>query len=128
MTIGKFFGFAFILWGIQAVVKVLFVNVWGLEDPVFEYVYWLLIGVVSIALVRRLGYINFLEAMLVAGFWFLIGLVLDFVITSPIVGFLIAGRWQVWVGYVVMMLAIFFFHKKRHIQVRQEQAAHHGHH
>jgi hypothetical protein len=128
MTFGKFFGFAFLLWAIQAVVKVLFINGYGLDTQAMEYLYWLLIAIVTIALVRRLGYINYLEAMLVAGFWFFIGLIMDFILTSPILGEIIASRWEVWVGYAVMLLVTFFFHKKRHIQVRKEQAAHHGHH
>lgn len=125
MTFGKFFGFAFLLWLFLAAVKVFFVKMLGLDGGFTEYAYWFFIAIFSIALSRRLGHINFLEAMLVAGFWFLISLVLDFLVTSPLAGSLILSRWQVWVGYLVMALSIFFFHKKRHVHVREQQAAHH---
>lgn len=125
MTFKKFIGFGILLWLFLAVIKVAFLKVFSLTNPYYEYVFWLLLVIFTISLSRRLGHINFLEAMLVAVFWFLVNLILDFIITSPFVGFLILGRWQVWVGYALMMLAIFFFHKKRHIQIRHEQEHHH---
>jgi hypothetical protein len=125
MTLTKFFGYAILLWILLAVIKVVFIKILSLDTQVLEYVYWFLMGMFSISLARRLGPINFLEAMLVAGFWFFVNLILDFILTSPIVGSLILARWEVWVGYAVMILSIFFFHKKRHVVIRKEQAAQH---
>jgi hypothetical protein len=128
MTIKKFFGFAILLWFFLAVVKVVFIKILDLDSRALEYVYWLLMAMFSIALARRLGAISFLEAMLVATFWFLVNVILDFLVTSIAVGFLILSRWEVWVGYAVMLVSIFFFHKKRHIVIRKELAAHHQEH
>lgn len=92
-----------------------------------DYVFFLLVMVITAALVRRLGVINFLEAIMVLMLWFIMDVLLDLLITAFVLGLVMFSWWQLWAGYFLMMLVIFFFHKKRHVHVRHEQA-HHGHH
>jgi hypothetical protein len=110
-------------------VKVLFFKILNLTGDSLEYIFWLVLAVTAVALVRRLGVINYLEAAFVAIMWFLSNLFFDLLITIQILGVGLLSKWQLWIGYIILMLAIFFFHKKRHVEIRKEQAAHHhGHH
>ncbi len=91
-----------------------------------DYVYFLLVMAVAVALVRRLGVINFLEAIMVLVLWLSMDLLLDLLITAFVLGLSMFGWWQLWAGYFFMVFGIFFFHKKRHVHIRHEQK--HAHH
>ncbi len=90
----------------------------------FYYIELALIAAASIAAVRRLGIINYLESVFAAICWWLFALIFDFLITSAFAGLGMFRDIHLWVGYLVMMLAIFLFHKKRHVQLRHEMNYH----
>ncbi len=128
MTFTRFFGFGFLLWLLLAVGKALFLNVLNLDSLWLQFLYAVFVFVVAVACTRRLGVINYLEGAMVAILW-TVGVLLGDVI------FLWAiFRWEIfvhlvsWIGYLLTVIAIFLFHKKRHVQVRKELAEHHGHH
>lgn len=127
MTFKKILIITFLEWLVLAVIKIVY-----FQDTVFfgdwsRYVYWGAILIATTFLVRRLGVLNFLEAGSIAVFWFLAFLFLDFILVSGYLGTEIFAQGVFWVGYLVMMFAVFFFHHKRHIQIRKQHQAH-GHH
>ena len=129
MTLTRFVLLTFFQWFFFLILRLgYFKFAWfaGL-GAVGDYVYFLLIAAIAAALVRRLGVINFLEAIMVLVLWFVLDALLDLLVTAFALGLGMFARWQLWAGYFFMMFAIFFFHKKRHIHVRHEQA-HSGHH
>ncbi len=128
MTFGKFFGLGFMLALVSAAAKVLFLQIFNDESVAIMWGFWLFIIVATIACVRRLGIINYLESFLVAGMWFLFQLFFDFLITTQIVGLTFYTRYEIWVAYGLVVLSVVLFHKKRHIQIRRDHAAHGGHH
>jgi len=129
MSISKFF----IIFGLQlaafAILKLFFFTAFNFHSTIWVVVYLAATAILSVALVRRLGVITFLEAIFIAVFWFLMDLVVDSLITAPLVKEPVFSTWALWLGYLVMMIFVFLFHKKRHVHIRKEQAAHHhGHH
>ncbi len=128
MTFGKFFGLGFLLAILLAALKIFYIQIFNDQSQFIQFGFWFFIILITIACVRRVGVINFLESFLICGFWFVIALFFDFMITSQIAGFDMFKRLDIWLGYVIMVLSIFLFHKKRHIQIRREHAAHGGHH
>jgi hypothetical protein len=125
MTFGKFFGLGFMLTLVCAVAKVLFLQIFNDQSVVIMVAFWLFIVIATIACVRRLGIINYLESFLAAGMWFLFQLFFDFLITTQIVGLTFYKRYEMWVAYGLVVLIVILFHKKRHIQIRRDHAAHH---
>ena len=127
MTLSKFIIFTFLQWFLLLILKTLhfkwevFGNVWT-----SDLTYFILVSVVAAALVRRFGVINYLEAMFVMFFWFIMGGLLDLLVAGFVIGSGIFLKWQLWVGYFVMMFVILSFHKKRHLHIRKEQGG--GHH
>lgn len=91
--------------------------------------FWFLAAAIGAAIVRRFGVLNYLEVFFIIIVWFLIDLFLDLVVTTSYTGYTIFSRADFWLVYLFLGLAVLFFHKKRHIQIRKElHASHSGHH
>jgi hypothetical protein len=128
MTFGKFFGLGFVLAILAAAIKVFYFQALNPDSVGVMYVLGVFLVIITIACVRRLGVINYLEAFLTAGMWFLFQLFFDFLITTQVVGLKFYTRYSTWIAYALVVLTVILFHKKRHIQIRKEHAAHGGHH
>lgn len=126
MTIKKFIIFTILQWLLLAFLKVEFLENQLLANKgLQDVVYWLLTAVVVSALVRRLGVLNFLEAFFVAVVWSVLDLLSDLVVTSGFTGLEIFRQWQYWVGCGILALSVIFFHKKRHIKIREQMTTTH---
>lgn len=120
MTIKKFFLVTLAQWLLMTLLKVWFFGYLHLNNQNLQYVmFWILTVVVIAILVKRLGILNYLEAIFVGIFWMLEGALADLVITSVFVGLGIFGYWQFWVGYGLVGVVVFLCHTKRHIAVRK---------
>lgn len=130
MTIKKFFVIFLLQLVLLTVLKYFLYSFFDYQNFFWGLVYCVATAAIVVLLVRRLGVINFLEAIFVAVFWFLFDLLADALVTWPLTGTAIFFSGALWVGYLVLMLTVFAAHNKRHIQIRNEQAAahHHGHH
>ncbi len=127
MTFKRFIFLGFMLWLLLAVLKYGVFRLFDLSSMFNLIVYGFLTFVITLACVRRLGVINILEAAMVAGLWFVGILFADFVVFIQVAGVSMFKSWHLWGGYGVVIIAILFFHKKRHVQIRRELAAHHAH-
>jgi hypothetical protein len=128
MTIRGFFIFSFIQWLLISVLKVIFFRADLIGNMGLQHIlYWVLVGVITAAMVRRLGIMNFLESVFIIFVWVLGDLFSDLVITSAYTGVGIFTGWTLWTGCIVQVVTIFFFHKKRHIVIRQQQHGHGAH-
>lgn len=129
MTIRSFFFITLLQWIFFTILKVyflkysLFGNV-GLQILVF----WGLVMVLSAAMVRRLGIINFFESVFIILVWVVGGMLVDLIVTSVYTTTQIFRNFPLWTAYGLEAFAIFAFHKKRHIIIRHEQHAHHAGH
>lgn len=125
MTPKKFLAFFFLQWLLLALLKAwffkyeIFANA-GLQQVAF----WLATAAVVAAIVRRFGTITFFEAFFVVFVWSLGNLLLDLLLLSPSTGLSIFSSTQYWWSFAVLIAAIMLFHKKHHIKIRHEQAAH----
>ena len=128
MTFTRFFGFGVLLWVLLLVLKAAFLNLFNLDSFALQVLFGFVVFVVSMACARRLGFINYLEGGLVAVVWTGGVLILDFFVARPILGWVIFSKGILWAGYLLVALSVFLFHKKRHVQIRKELAAHHHGH
>jgi hypothetical protein len=121
MTPKKFFLYFLLQWIIWAVLKVWFFNYEVFSNQgVQEIVFWAAIIVATAAIVRRLGVISFLEAFFAFVVWSFGILLLDLLITTAYLGMGIFSSVPYWSTFIVFALAIFLFHKKRHLHIRKE--------
>jgi hypothetical protein len=124
MTFSRFFGFGFLLWLLLAVLKAAFL---GSSIPL-QVLFGILVFLVTLACSRRLGVINILEGGMAAAVWTVGILIADWLILDHIFHLDIFHQGIVWISYLIVLFGVFFGHKKRHIQIRQELAAHSHHH
>lgn len=125
MTVRKFITISFLQWVVLFPLKIFYFKGSFGEGIVAQVWYLAITAFIVLVLVRRIGVITYLEAIFLAIFWFLADLFLELLITASISGVGMFKSLALWLGYLVLMLTVFLFHKKRHIQVRKEQHAHH---
>jgi len=123
MTAGKLVIFTIIAIVLTTLVKVFFITTLNMGNAYVVYFMWFLIAAITVGCCRRLGVINYLEAILTLIVWLAVALVVDLVVTATIAGIGIYQHVYLWIGYAVMVLCVFLFHKKRHVEVRRLQAA-----
>ena len=77
----------------------------------------------TIAVVRRMGTLNYFESIFLVVVWFIVSLLVDLVITTMLTGRDVYTTLYFWLTYLVILLAVFLFHKKLHIEARKERSA-----
>jgi uncharacterized membrane protein len=78
---------------------------------------------VTIATVRRIGVITYFECFLLMFIWLLFGLLADVIITANLVTDSIYTNINWYGSHLVILLAIFLFHKKFHVETRKAMKA-----
>lgn len=123
MNTERFAIFSFLAVVLTTLVKLIFITNLNIDNVILVYVMWLLVALISIACARRLGIISYLEAIFVLGVWLLFELFLDLLLISSLAGNEVYHHLYLWISYLVMMVVVFLFHKKRHVEVRKIQRA-----
>jgi hypothetical protein len=108
--------------------KFVFLKALGFGSAWQVWAYYILILLIMRVLSRALGVLNFLEAQFVGLLWVVLILFLDSVFAKRFLSIEIFRGAHYWWSYFAVFAGVFFMHKKRHIHIRKEQAAHHGHH
>ncbi len=126
MSLSNFFKLGLILSVGVAILQVVFGSYLNIQDQSTQLLFFSVIAVFAVIVIRRGGVLNYIEAMVVAGGWCLFLFYLDFIIVSSKY-FLTLSMFKqlyIWIGYVVMMLGVFIFHKKRHVHIRKGDQMH----
>ncbi len=103
---------------IFVLLKVFFINSLDLDNWVVMTVFFLALIITTIAVIRRMGILNYIESIFLVVVWFITTLIVDVAITAQIVGYDIYKTWYYWLTFVAIILAMMIFHKKLHVQVR----------
>lgn len=104
------------------ITKVVFINILNIDSALIRYGMWVAIALIAIAVVRRMGVLNYLENIFLIIVWLITSLIVDYVITTSIVGREVYHTWYFWLAYGVMIIAMFIFHKKSHVEIRKMMA------
>lgn len=120
MTFSKLFGLGGFLAIILAVLKLIAFQFFDLKLLAVSLFFGLVALVLTVACTRRLGFINYLEAMLTAGLWFIMILLVDLIVTGPLAGYGIFKTLLLWLSYLLVIITVLLFHKKRHIDIRRK--------
>jgi len=121
MTIKKFIFILFLQWVVFSILKYYFFGKEILSSQSIQnLIYWALVIITATVLVRSLGVINYFEGIFTAFLWLVVGIISDLIILTTLIGYGMYSKWQFWVGYLLMVLAVFFFHRKRHVEIRKQ--------
>lgn len=125
MTYSKLLGYGLLLAAFLVFLKTLFFGSFAWNGALgLHLFYWILVVVVTTALVRRLGVITLLEAVLVLVVWLFLELLGDALFAGPIAGYSVFTDPSMLFGYALLPISIILFHKKRHVQRRKDSSAH----
>jgi|SRR3989344_1619370 len=128
MHFGKVTILGLLLWLLVLADKYIFFEILAFTAAWQAWIYYILLVIFARVISRRLGVINFLEAIFAALIWLLMILVLDSLIAKPLMSADVFRSSNYWWSYLAILIAVFFLHKKRHIQVRKLlHEKHHGH-
>jgi hypothetical protein len=119
MTAAKLFWYGYLLTVVLALTKVVFFGILNSESVWLAVVLYAFAILFTIACVRRLGILNYLESFIVITFWFLFAIAHDLLFVGLSVGLKPYKTWTFWLIYPMMLFTIFFFHKKRHVDIRK---------
>lgn len=104
------------------ITKVVFLNQLNIDNLGVHIAFQVLLAVITIAVVRRMGTLNYIESFFLTAVWFFTLLIVDFVVTATLIGRDMYTTWPYWISYLVILLSIILFHKKMHVEVRKQNA------
>lgn len=102
-----------------ATTKVLFITSVNLDSGWMMTVFFVALAAEAIAISRRMGTLNYLEAFFLTAVWLILSLLVDLVITTNFTGRDVYTTLYFWMTYLVIALAVIIFHKKIHVEVRK---------
>ncbi len=100
--------------------KLFFINYLNIDSIVAQIGLWIVLMLIAIAVVRRMGVLNYLESILIVILWTVIGLFVDFVVTTAMTGRDVYKTWYFWISYILIIVAVMIFHKKVHVETRKQ--------
>lgn len=103
------------------ITKVIFINYLNFDNTIIFWLFFVLLTVETIAIVRRMGILNLFESIFLAAIWLIVSLLTDLVVTANLIGYDIYKHIYFWATYLVIILALFIFHKKAHIEARKSK-------
>ena len=100
-------------------IKIFFIGSLDMDNGLIMAAYYAALVLVTIAVVRRMGILNYVESIFLVGVWFFTILIVDYVITASFIGWDIYKIWTYWLSLLVILLSVMIFHKALHVQVRR---------
>ncbi len=102
--------------------KIFFINSLNIDSWIVIVLFFLALAIETIAVVRRMGTLNYLESIFLIIVWTIIGLIVDFAITTSFTGRDVYTTMYFWMTYLGIILVLLVFHKKLHVQARKANA------
>ena len=121
MTTGRFLIYGSLAVLLITAVKLFFILALNIDSIYIVYIFWVVIALVTIACSRRVGVISYLEAVFTGVVWLAALLVVDAIFVATIVGLDMYHHLYLWISYLLIIVCIFLFHKKRHVEIRKIQ-------
>ncbi len=101
------------------ITKVIFFRFLNTDLLPILILYYFILAVISIAVVRRLGVLNYFEGILVTIIWLVLNILIDLLITQAIIDNGVFSNVHFWISYLVLPLTVLIFHKKAHVETRK---------
>lgn len=102
--------------------KIFFINSLNMESWTVTILYYLALTIITIAVSRRMGTLNYFEDIFLIVVWLIVSLIVDFVITTSVTGKDVYTTSYFWISYLVISVSLLLFHKKVHVEVRKANA------
>ncbi len=98
--------------------KVIFIHYLNIDNFFIQLMFFLVLIILTTAVVRRMGILNYLECFFLSTVWVVVMLLVDMAVTSTLIGREMYHHIYYWLSYLMIVLSVIFFHKALHVQVR----------
>ncbi len=102
--------------------KVIFINYLDIDNLVVKILFFVVLIMITTAVIRRMGVINYLECFFTAIVWLIIMILVDMAVTSVLIGREMYHHVYFWLSYLAVVLSVILFHKALHVEVRRGNA------
>lgn len=119
MTISSLLIGTFAFQVIFALLKIFVIGSFDIDNKVVITLFFAAIVIAAIAVVRRMGIINYIESFFLSAVWFITTIIVDYMITANFTGFDIYKAWYYWFAHLAVILAVIVCHKSLHVEVRK---------
>lgn len=99
--------------------KIFFINSLNMESWIVMVLFYLALSIITIAVSRRMGTLNYFEDIFLIVVWTIASLITDLVITTSFTGRGVYATMYFWLSYLVIGVVLLVFHKKLHVEVRK---------
>lgn len=99
--------------------KVIFIHYLVIDLLMVKIAFFVAIILITIAVVRRMGTLNYLESILLCVVWLVVTILVDMAITSFLIGRDMYGHWYYYLSIVAILVSVMVFHKSLHVEVRK---------
>ena len=100
----KFLGYGGIIWGVAFIVASLFVGFKVSSQIIIQGITTLAVVITAFLLAKSLN-VSAIKEMLKYSFsWVVVGLILDALITARFTGWGFFSRWDIWLGYLLILV------------------------
>lgn len=101
------------------ITKIIFINYLNISSWTVVILFYVALAIITIAISRRMGTLNYFEGILLVVVWTIIGLIADIVVTTHFTGRSVYASGYFWLTYVLIGIVLFVFHKKIHVEARR---------
>ena len=122
LTLGQLVSKTIILYAILVITKVVFFTYLNIDLWPILILFYVVVAATAIAVVRRFGDINYFESFLILLVWIVVGLLVDVIITSKLVGDGFFTNKHEWLSYIAVIAAVLVFDRKEHVATRKAAA------
>ncbi len=119
MTIGSLIAGTLVSQILFAVLKIFFIGSLNIDNNLIWAAFFMALMIVTIAIVRRLGILNYVESFFLAAVWTIAALIVDYVVTVNFLTLDMYQTWTYWLTHIIIILTIIIFHKSIHVEVRK---------
>lgn len=119
MTFAKLIMGTFAAMLLLTAIKIFFIRFLNIDSQIMVYLMWLFLAVATIAIVRRLGVLNYLEAFFVTAILLITTAFTDVVTIGAMTDYDVYRQAYFLLTYVVLIVSVIVFHKKAHVHIRK---------
>ena len=100
----KFLGYGGIIWGVAFIVVSIFIGFKVSSQIIVQGITTLAVVITAFLLAKSLNVSTMKEMLKYSFSWVIVGLILDALITARFTGWEFFSRWEMWLGYLLILV------------------------
>ena len=108
MNYKKLIGFGALIWGTAFITMTAFVAYQMGNYVLSTAILWIVVAIVAYLCGKNLQFVSRAQALKYSASWVAVGLIMDSIFTVPFTGWTIFSAWELWLGYILVLVVPLF--------------------